>query len=116
VRDDRSVRRCARKRDADAGFQHLDPGCNFQEGGADGLEGGGTPAGFSRCCGAQIEHEPIGERMKEWMAADLSKLDLLVIQIDGIHIKEDLILLASVSGPSVRDDAGTQGCSTLFTL
>ncbi|SOE01874.1 Transposase (or an inactivated derivative) [Caenispirillum bisanense] len=36
------------------------------------------------------------ERMKEWMAADLSKLDLLVIQIDGIHIKEDLILLAAV--------------------
>ena len=36
------------------------------------------------------------ERMKEWMAADLSKLDLLVIQIDGIHIKEDLLLLAAV--------------------
>ena len=36
------------------------------------------------------------ERMKEWMAADLSKLDLLVIQIDGIHIKEDLMLLAAV--------------------
>ena len=43
---------------------------------------------------------PVGifaaERMKEWMAADLSKLDLLVIQIDGIHIKEDLMLLAAV--------------------
>ena len=36
------------------------------------------------------------ERIKEWMAADLSKLDLLVIQIDGIHIKEDLILLVAV--------------------
>jgi len=36
------------------------------------------------------------ERMKEWMAADLSKLDLLVIQIDGIHIEEDLMLLAAV--------------------
>jgi putative transposase len=36
------------------------------------------------------------ERMAEWMAADLSKLDLLVIQIDGIHIEEDLILLAAV--------------------
>ena len=35
-------------------------------------------------------------RMKEWMAADLSKLDLLVIQIDGIHIKNDLMLLAAV--------------------
>jgi putative transposase len=28
-------------------------------------------------------------RMAEWMAADLSQLDLLVIQIDGIHIEED---------------------------
>jgi transposase-like protein len=36
------------------------------------------------------------ERMKEWMAADLSALDLLAIQIDGIHIEEDLILLAAV--------------------
>src|SRR6516165_2412925 len=35
-------------------------------------------------------------RMKEWMAADLSKLDLLVIQIDGIYIKDDLMLLAAV--------------------
>ncbi len=36
------------------------------------------------------------ERMAEWMAADLSKLDLLIIQIDGIHIEEDLMLLAAV--------------------
>jgi putative transposase len=35
-------------------------------------------------------------RLKEWMASDLSKLDLLVIQIDGIHIAEDLVLLAAV--------------------
>jgi putative transposase len=36
------------------------------------------------------------ERMKEWMSADLSKLDLIVIQIDGVHIREDLVLLAAV--------------------
>jgi transposase-like protein len=35
-------------------------------------------------------------RLKEWMAADLSGLDLLIIQIDGIHIKDDLMLLAAV--------------------
>ena len=34
--------------------------------------------------------------MKQWMAADLSNLDLLIIQIDGIHIGEDLMLLAAV--------------------
>jgi putative transposase len=35
-------------------------------------------------------------RMKEWMASDLSGLDLLVIQIDGIHMDEDLILVAAI--------------------
>jgi putative transposase len=35
-------------------------------------------------------------RMREWMACDLSGLDLLVIQIDGIHMDEDLILVAAI--------------------
>ena len=35
-------------------------------------------------------------KMKAWLETDLSKLDLLVIQIDGIHITEDLILVAAV--------------------
>jgi len=29
--------------------------------------------------------------MDEWMSKDLSKLDLLVIQIDGPHIKDDTV-------------------------
>ena len=36
------------------------------------------------------------ERMAEWMALDLSKLDLLVIQIDGMHIGNDLVLVAAL--------------------
>ena len=40
--------------------------------------------------------------MKEWVASDLSGLDLLVIQIDGIHMDEDLILVAAVSSRHVR--------------
>ncbi len=36
------------------------------------------------------------ERMREWMAADLSRLDLLAIQIDGMHVADDLTLLAAV--------------------
>ena len=52
------------------------------------------------------------ERMKEWMAADLSKLDLLVIQIDGIHIKEDLMLLAAVGidGDGRKHPGRRPGC------
>ena len=36
------------------------------------------------------------ERMTEWMAADLSKLDLLIIQIDGMHMDNDLMLVGAV--------------------
>ena len=48
------------------------------------------------------------ERMREWMAADLSKLDLLVIQIDGVYIAEDLTLLAAIGidGDGVKHPLG----------
>ena len=36
------------------------------------------------------------ERMAAWMASDLSRLDLLVIQIDGLHIGNDLVLVAAL--------------------
>ena len=36
------------------------------------------------------------ERMAEWMASDLSQLDLLVIQIDGLHIGNDLVLVGAL--------------------
>src|ERR1700750_801665 len=36
------------------------------------------------------------ERLAAWMASDLSKLDLLVIQIDGLHIGNDLVLIAAL--------------------
>src|SRR3954454_14085004 len=35
-------------------------------------------------------------KLKTWLASDLSSLDLLAIQIDGLHIQEDLILVAAV--------------------
>jgi putative transposase len=36
------------------------------------------------------------ERLAEWLAADLSGLDLLAVQIDGIHLAEELLLVAAV--------------------
>jgi transposase-like protein len=47
-------------------------------------------------------------RMSEWMATDLSKLDLIVIQIDGIQIETDLVLLAAVGidGDGVKHPLG----------
>src|SRR3974390_681731 len=35
-------------------------------------------------------------RMKEWMGADLSGRDIVVVQIDGIHISEHLVLVAAL--------------------
>lgn len=36
------------------------------------------------------------QRMAAWMASDLSQLDLLVIQIDGLHIGNDLVLVGAL--------------------
>jgi hypothetical protein len=42
-------------------------------------------------------------RMAEWMGSDLSKLDLLAIQIDGLHIKDELIMVAAVGIDAAGD-------------
>ena len=36
------------------------------------------------------------KRMAAWMAADLSRLDLVAIQIDGLHVGDDLVLVAAL--------------------
>jgi transposase-like protein len=35
-------------------------------------------------------------RLAEWMASDLSQLDLLVIQIDGLHMDDNLLMIGAV--------------------
>jgi hypothetical protein len=35
-------------------------------------------------------------KLRDWLACDLSTLDLLAIQIDGLHISDELILVAAV--------------------
>ena len=53
-------------------------------------------AGLSKSAASRRFVALSAARMKEWMASDLSGLDLLVIQIDGIHMDEDLILVAAI--------------------
>jgi putative transposase len=60
-------------------------------------------AGLSKSAASRRFVALSAERMKEWMTSDLSKLNLLVIQIDGIHIEEDLVLLAAVGVDGVGD-------------
>jgi transposase-like protein len=55
-------------------------------------------------CGAGLSKSAVSrrfvalsaERMREWMATDLSQLDLLAIQIDGMHLTGELTLLAAI--------------------
>jgi putative transposase len=70
------------------------------------LPGGDVPAppgaGLTKSAVARRFVALSTARMKEWMASDLSSLDLLVIQIDGIHMDEDLILVAAPSATCSR--------------
>ena len=49
-----------------------------------------------------------GERMAAWMASDLSQLDVLAIQIDGLHIKEELVPVAADRCRHAGDEASAQ--------
>ena len=64
------------------------------------LPGGDVPAikgdGRSKSAVSRRFVALSAEQMAEWMASDLSQLDLVAIQIDGIHIKEELLLVAAL--------------------
>jgi len=36
------------------------------------------------------------QRLEEWLASDISELNLLVIQIDGLHLAEDIVLIGAI--------------------
>lgn len=65
-----------------------------------GLPDGDVPAvagdGTSKSAASRRFVALSAERMATWMASDLSQLDLLVIQIDGLHIGDDLVLVAAL--------------------
>jgi len=64
------------------------------------LPGGDVPAvpgdGTSKSAASRRFVALSAERMAAWMASDLSQLDLLVIQIDGLHIGKDLVLVGAL--------------------
>jgi transposase-like protein len=56
----------------------------------------GPGSGVSKSAASRRFVALSAERLAEWLAADLSGLDLLAVQIDGIHLDEDLLLVAAV--------------------
>src|SRR5271157_1322857 len=65
-------------------------------------------AGVSKSAASRHFVALSAERMKEWMASDLAGLDILVVQIDSIHIVEDLVLVAAIGidGEGVKHPLG----------
>ena len=62
-------------------------------------------------------------RMKEWMSTRLEALDLLVIQIDGIHMAEDMLLVAALGIDAAGDkhplglvEGATENATTVQAL
>jgi len=60
-------------------------------------------AGLSKSAASRRFVALSAARMKDWMTSDVAGLDLLVIQIDGIHMAEDLILVVAI-GVDARGD------------
>ena len=73
----------------DAPFQAFGPLARGRRSGADG-------AGLSKSATSRRFVALSAARMKAWMETRLDDLDLLVIQIDGIHMDEDMLLVAAI--------------------
>lgn len=56
----------------------------------------GPGAGVSKSAASRRFVALSAERLEAWLAADLSGLDPLAVQIDGIHLAEELLLVAAV--------------------
>ena len=56
----------------------------------------GSGSGLSKSAASRRFVALSAERLGAWLAEDLSGLDLLAVQIDGIHLAEDLLLVAAV--------------------
>src|ERR1700730_4284156 len=65
-------------------------------------------AGVSKSAASRRFVALSAERMKTWMGSDLSDLDLLVVQIDGIHLGDDLVLVAAIGidGEGIKHPLG----------
>ena len=56
----------------------------------------GPGSGVSKSAASRRFVALSAEKLDAFMSVDLSKLDLLVVQIDGLHISEDLVLVAAI--------------------
>lgn len=53
-------------------------------------------SGVSKSAASRRFVSPSGLWLADFTAADLSALDLLAVQIDGLHLGDDLVLVATI--------------------
>lgn len=56
----------------------------------------GAGSGLSKSAVSRRFKALTQERLTEWMSSDLSALDLLIIQIDGLHLDDHLLMVGAV--------------------
>ena len=68
----------------------------------------GSGSGVSKSAASRRFVALSAERLEAWLAEDLSGLDLLAVQIDGIHLAEDLLLVAAggIDGEGAKHPLG----------
>src|SRR5438034_3625251 len=84
---------------------------------------GPAGAGLSKSAASRRFVALSAARTRDWMASDLSGLDLLVIQIAGIHMDEDLIRVAAIGVDAKGDkhplglvEGATENAATVQAL
>jgi putative transposase len=83
----------------------------------------GDGAGLSKSATSRRFVALSAARMKEWMATRLDALDLLVVQIDGIHMADDILLVAALGIDAAGDkhalgivEGATENATTVQAL
>ena len=63
------------------------------------------------------------EKLEEWLASDLPKLDLVAIQIDGLHVAEEIVLVGAIGidingdkHPLGLEEGATENAATVQAL
>ena len=83
----------------------------------------GDGAGLSKSATSRRFVALSAARMKEWMGTRLDALDLLVVQIDGIHMADDILLVAALGIDAAGDkhplgivEGATENATTVQAL
>jgi putative transposase len=83
----------------------------------------GPGTGLSKSAASRHFVALSADKLEEFMCADLSKLDLLAVQIDGLHVSDAVVLVAAIGIDGAGDkhplalvEGATENAATVQTL